>query len=162
VPFASCPINATLGTLGRKWTLPILRDIAFQPGVGFNALLRANPGLRQRTLSLRLLQLVDEGLVHKTLVVNGGRRAHYALTAKGREVWPVLAALLQFGVRNHADRVFADGQARDIDDLYPDSADLMLDHLAEYARGSPRRRNGHRLPAESEAPAKGTREPRPA
>jgi DNA-binding HxlR family transcriptional regulator len=139
VPLQACPINASLGTLGRKWTLTILRDIAFYPGTNFSSILKTNPGLRQRTLSLRLQQLVKDGLVGKRMTTNGGRRAHYDLTAKGREVWPILAGLVQFGVRNFATEVFADAKSRNIGEVFPGSAELMMGPLMEFARtaGSP-------------------------
>lgn len=53
MPLRACPIQTTLGTLGRKWTLTILRDIAFSPDASFTLIMKNNPGLRQRTLSLR-------------------------------------------------------------------------------------------------------------
>jgi DNA-binding HxlR family transcriptional regulator len=134
VPLQNCPINASLGTLGRKWTLTILRDIAFYPGTNFSSILKTNPGLLQRTLSLRLRQLIAEGLVARSPSANGARRVHYDLTEKGREIWPILAGLIQFGVRNHPTTVFADGRSRDIEDVFPGSSELMLGHLAEFAR----------------------------
>ncbi len=136
VPLANCPIATSLGTLGRKWTLVILRDIAFYSGTTFSFILKSNRGLRQRTLSLRLRQLVAEGLIDKQIPSNGGRRALYALTPRGREVWPVLAALFQYGVRLHAEQVFTDGKARNIEEVFPTSAGLMLGHLGAYARAN--------------------------
>ena len=134
VPLQACPINASLGTLGRKWTLTIIRDIAFFPGTSFSAILKTNPGLRQRTLSLRLQQLARDGLIEKRLTSNGGRRAHYDLTAKGREVWPILAGLVQFGVRNFPAQVFADAKSRNIEDVFPGNAELMIGPLTDFAR----------------------------
>jgi len=134
VPLQACPINASLGTLGRKWTLTIIRDIAFWPGTNFSSIRRNNPGLRQRTLSLRLRELADAGLIDKHPAPNGNHGGRYELTAKGREIWPVLASLVQYGVRNFPATVFADGKARDIEQVFPGSADLMLGHLAEFAR----------------------------
>lgn len=133
----SCPIAATLGTLGRKWALTILRDIAFFPDASFSLILRNNPGLRQRTLSLRLKQLAGEELVEKSPPLDGQRRRTYRLTSKGLQVWPILAALVQYGVQNHADIVFADGQPRNIEDVFPTSTTLMLGRFAS----SPLRRD---------------------
>jgi DNA-binding HxlR family transcriptional regulator len=136
VPLQSCPIAATLGTLGRKWTLTILRDIAFEPGASFTQMLRSNAGLRPRTLSLRLGQLSRDGLIQRSSPSTGRRRANYYLTEKGREVWPILAGLVQFGVRNFPERVFADGRARNIEDVFPESARLMIGPLTNFARSA--------------------------
>jgi DNA-binding HxlR family transcriptional regulator len=136
VDMANCPIGASLGVLGRKWTLTILREVAFFPGASFSRILKGNPGLRQRTLSLRLRQLAKDGIIARSPAPTTVRKPGYELTVKGRAVWPVLGALVQFGVQTLPDRVFADGQARNIVDVFPDSADLILGPLADYARGT--------------------------
>ena len=61
IMWAQCPISTTMGSLGRKWTLQVLRDVAFFPKVSFGTIRKCNPGLRQRTLSIRLRQLAAEG-----------------------------------------------------------------------------------------------------
>jgi DNA-binding HxlR family transcriptional regulator len=141
VPLEACPIATTLGTLGRKWTLTILRDIAFFPDASFSLILKNNPGLLQRTLSLRLKQLAEADFIVKDGAANGARRPTYHLSAKGLQVWPVLATLAQFGVQNHADEVFADGRPRDLEEVFPAGMGLMLGRFAS----SPPRRS--RVPA---------------
>lgn len=136
VPFDACPIATTLGTLGRKWTLTILRDVAFFPDASFSLILKNNPGLLQRTLSLRLKQLVATDFIVKTGASNGSRRPKYRLSQRGLQVWPILATLAQFGVQNYPDRVFADGRARDIEEVFPAGMDLML---GRFANSPPRR-----------------------
>ncbi len=144
VPLESCPIATTLGTLGRKWTLTILRDIAFFPDASFSLLLRNNPGLLQRTLSLRLKQLATSDFIVKTPGPNGSRRPRYRLSSKGLQVWPILATLAQFGVQNHADRVFADGRPRDLEEVFPAGMDLML---GRFASSPPRRTRASPAPS---------------
>jgi DNA-binding HxlR family transcriptional regulator len=135
VPPEHCPIATTLGTLGRKWTLTILRDVAFFPGTTFSAIRRSNPGLRQRTLSLRLKQLQAEGLIERA---NGGERTSgYRLTSKGLDVWPILAALFDYGILNHASVVFSDGRPRTLAEVYPGSSPLLTGRLGTYARTDP-------------------------
>jgi DNA-binding HxlR family transcriptional regulator len=154
VPLNACPIATTLGTLGRKWTLTILREVAFFPGSKFSAIQRANPGLRQRTLSLRLKQLQNEGLIERA--TGGERFSGYRLTAMGRDLWPILAALFDYGIQHHADVVFADGRARTLAEVYPESSVLLTGRLGAYARGElPRTANeigpSMSLPATTEA-----------
>jgi DNA-binding HxlR family transcriptional regulator len=126
VEMATCPIAASLGTLGRKWTLTILRDIAFFPDASFSLIQKNNPGLLPRTLSLRLKQLSRDGLIVRGTESESDRRPRYRLTAKGQEVWPILATLLQYGTHNHADRVFEDRRPRNIEEVFPNSLGLML------------------------------------
>jgi len=134
VPLEACPIATTLQTLGRKWTLTVLRDIAFFPKATFGLIRKRNPGLRQRTLSIRLGQLQSEDLIRKATPPGEPRRPYYELTPKGLEVWPILASLFQYGTRNHAAAVFADGRPRDLQDIYPRDAPLLLGPVAAYAR----------------------------
>ncbi|MCI4319087.1 MAG: helix-turn-helix transcriptional regulator [Thermoplasmata archaeon] len=137
VPMEACPIATTLGSLGRKWTLPILRDVAFFPKASFGFIRKRNPGLLQRTLSLRLRQLASEGLIRRVVPPEDPRHPFYALTDKGLEAWPILASLFEFGIRQHARKVFADGRPRDLLEVYPKDAELMLGPLTEFARTLP-------------------------
>jgi DNA-binding HxlR family transcriptional regulator len=139
VKWEQCPIATTLGSLGRKWTIPILRDVAFVPKVSFGWIRRHNPGLLQRTLSHRLLELSEEGLIRRVVPPDDRRHPYYELTEKGLEVWPILSSLFQYGIRQHARSVFADGRPRDLAEVYPGDAELMLGTLAAYARTIPAR-----------------------
>ena len=130
VPLQNCPIATTLGTLGRKWTLTILRDIAFFPDASFSLIQKNNPGLLPRTLSLRLKQLSADRFIVKTPGAEGGRHPTYRLSPKGLQVWPVLATLAQFGVQNFPEKVFADGRPRDLEEVFPAGMDLMLGRFA--------------------------------
>lgn len=136
VPLRACPIATTLGSLGRKWALRVLRDIAFFPRTSFAFILKGNRGLSPRTLSLRLKDLEREQLIRKVVPPEDARHPYYELTEKGLEVWPILAALFQFGIRNHAAEVFEDRQPRDLADVYPHDVPLLLGPLAEYARSA--------------------------
>ncbi|MGP8078791.1 MAG: winged helix-turn-helix transcriptional regulator [Thermoplasmata archaeon] len=149
VPLEACPIATTLGTLGRKWTLTVLRDIAFFPDASFSLILRNNPGLRPRTLSLRLKQLAGEGLVIKSPPADGTRRRSYRLSEKGLQVWPILATLAQFGVQNHPQVVFADARPRNLEEVFPTGMDVML---GRFADGSPARRGSDAARAQGNAP----------
>lgn len=136
VSLDACPIATTLGTLGRKWTLPILRDVAFFPKASFGLIRKRNPGLRQRTLSNRLRELAAEDLIRRVVPAHDDRHPYYELTSKGLEAWPILASLFQFGIRHYAGTVFADGRPRDLAEVYPHDATLMLGPLAEFARSA--------------------------
>ncbi|MFV0535694.1 MAG: winged helix-turn-helix transcriptional regulator [Cumulibacter sp.] len=86
-----CPVAVGLDLIGDRWVLLICRELAGGPR-GFNALLRALPGLASNLLSTRLRTMVADGLVARG---EGG----YRLTQEGRAVIPVLRAIARFGVR---------------------------------------------------------------
>jgi DNA-binding HxlR family transcriptional regulator len=136
VPFQSCPIAASLGCVGRKWTLNILRDIAFFPDASFSFILKNNPGLLSRTLSLRLKQLARDDLVVREATPDDPRHPTYRLTEKGQQVWPILGTLLQFGIQNYAERVFEDQRPRHLEEVFPRTSGILL---GRFASAPPRR-----------------------
>lgn len=136
VRWEHCPIAVTLGVLGRKWTLTVLRDIAFFPKASFALIRRGNRGLQPRTLSQRLAQLQREGLVRKVVPSVDPHHPYYELTERGLAVWPILAALFQFGISERPAAVFADARERNLEDVYPHDAPLLLGHLAAFARSA--------------------------
>jgi len=133
VPLASCPIRASLGILGRKWILPILRDVAFYRNVRFSDILRKNDGLTPRILSFRLHELQSEGFIKRMLRSGNRRDVFYELTAKGKDAIPILTAFTSFGMHYHADIVFNDGTPRKLSQVLPGSQRKLLRGLAEYA-----------------------------
>jgi DNA-binding HxlR family transcriptional regulator len=128
----SCPIKASLGILGRKWALLVLRDIAFFKDVRFSDILRKNPGLTPRVLSFRLKELESEGFIRR-VATDDKREVAYDLLPKGRDVIPLLAALAYFGTRHHASEVFSDGKPRPLGAMFPGAQPQLLQGLAAWA-----------------------------
>jgi len=89
------PLPENLGVLARKWTMAILRDIVSVPLPSFSQILRANPQLSHRILSLRLRQLQREGYLRRLVLEGRPRRIAYSLTAKGRETVPIVNAVTE-------------------------------------------------------------------
>ena len=82
--FADCPVSTTLGVLGKKWSLLILRDISSYKVDRFSRLLESLPGIPPKVLATRLKELQQEGLIWPV----ENRRSHpkvvrWALTEKG-------------------------------------------------------------------------------
>jgi DNA-binding HxlR family transcriptional regulator len=100
VPNTSCAIARSLGVLGERWTLLVLRD-AFD-GLRRFEQFRASLGIASDVLSARLATLVEYGVLAKVdYQEQGARRRHeYVLTDAGRELLPVLAALQEWGDRH--------------------------------------------------------------
>lgn len=116
VEFSGCPVEASLGVLGRKWALLILRNIALYRANRFNAMIRATPGLTKRILSMRLRELEGEAFIVR--VERSDRYARWALTEKGIDVLPVLLTLVQLGSKWYPDRVFRDGTPRALTEIF--------------------------------------------
>jgi len=92
------PIRESVKWLGRKWTLLILRDMAFLKLTRFGEILRNNPGLTPRVLARRLRQMQQEGLVERVVTKE---KVAYRLTSRGEDAVFILLAFLRYGIRHH-------------------------------------------------------------
>jgi DNA-binding HxlR family transcriptional regulator len=99
----NCSIARTLDLVGDKWTIPILRECFF--GISRFSDFERNLGCARNLLSSRLAGLVDAELLVRSDYQEPGRRKRdeYHLSGKGRELLPVLVALMQWGDRWVAD-----------------------------------------------------------
>ncbi len=82
---------------------------------------------------MRLRDLREEGLVERREDPANPKSVRYRLTEKGRDAIPILTALIQYGIRHHASRVFADKKSRDIGQVFPGRQSTMLGDLVPYA-----------------------------
>ncbi|GAA3670109.1 helix-turn-helix domain-containing protein [Nonomuraea antimicrobica] len=98
----NCSIERTLDIVGEKWTFLVLRE-AFT-GVRRFADMQATTGAPRQVLSARLARLVDEGLLRKEPYREPGQRQRdeYRLTEKGRDLYPLLVALMHWGDKHLA------------------------------------------------------------
>jgi DNA-binding HxlR family transcriptional regulator len=88
------PLRLTVQRLGRKWTLLLLRDLAYLKLDRFNQFLRNNPGLTPRVLARRLREMEAEGLVRRRV---SGSEVRYELTRRGEDAVFILLAFLRYG-----------------------------------------------------------------
>lgn len=126
IDFADCPVEATLGVLGRKWTILILRDIAMYKRDRFNLLLKSLSGIPSKVLATRLKQLEHEDYITKK--VEKGippKIIRWSLTEKGLDAIRIGMMVGIFGAKWHADRVFDDKRPREASEIY-DSEGMKL------------------------------------
>ncbi len=99
----NCSIERTLSVVGEKWTFLVLREVF--NGVRRFADLQAGTGAPRQVLSARLTRLVDEGMLRKVPYQEPGQRQRdeYRLTDKGRDLYPILIALMHWGDRYESD-----------------------------------------------------------
>ncbi len=94
---ATCSIARTVALIGQPWMLLVLRDL-------FNGVRRFDElaehlGVARNVLTRRLATLVEAGLVERRSYREEGQRARheYRLTPAGRDLRPVLLALMAYG-----------------------------------------------------------------
>jgi DNA-binding HxlR family transcriptional regulator len=91
----NCSVAQTLEIVGEWWTVLILRDAFF--GVNRFDQFQERLGIARNVLTDRLGRLVDHGILERTAYQAHPVRHEYRLTAKGRDLWPVLVAIRQWG-----------------------------------------------------------------
>ncbi len=89
-----CSITRPLVLLGDRWTLLVLKQ-CFAGTRRFTAL-KDEIGISRSRLVERLGRLVDHGMLSRT------SDGDYRLTDKGRDVYPILMALRDFGDKHMA------------------------------------------------------------
>jgi DNA-binding HxlR family transcriptional regulator len=91
----SCSIARTLELVGEWWTLLIVREAFF--GTRRFGEFQAHLGIAPNVLTQRLTHLVEGGIFEVTAESQSGRALDYRLTDKGRDLFPIIVALAQWG-----------------------------------------------------------------
>lgn len=95
----NCPLRLTMSLLGSKWKSCILDELrhrSLRPSELHKLLPEATP----RVLDLQLKELVEDGLVAKTIYPELPPRSEYAITELGRTLIPIIDAMIEWGNRN--------------------------------------------------------------
>ncbi|MEU7576660.1 helix-turn-helix domain-containing protein [Streptomyces sp. NPDC041068] len=101
---SDCPVARSVDAIGDWWSLLIVRD-AFDGSRRFGEFQRSL-GVAKNILSARLRALVAGGILETVPAAGGGAHNEYVLTDKGRDLFPVIVALRQWGEA----RFFAPGE----------------------------------------------------
>lgn len=88
-----CDVVDIWEILGKRWSLPILKNLSINGAVRFNALKRLLPGISSTVLSERLLELEREGLITKKIYSEIPIRVEYSLTSRTTELESILKQL---------------------------------------------------------------------
>ena len=92
----SCPVARAVRVLDGKWTMLVIRDLL--GGTRRFSELRASlAGISPKTLTDRLRDLEQHGLVERVTYAEIPPRVEYTLTMKGRTLEPVIGALADWG-----------------------------------------------------------------
>ncbi|WP_342437620.1 helix-turn-helix domain-containing protein [Paenibacillus sp. FSL L8-0436] len=97
-PGEPCPIAKTLDIIGTKWTFLIIRDLLIEGTMRFSDLLKSLEGISPKTLSLRLRELENHGILERTVYPEVPPRVEYTLTAKGEQLEGIFIELKRYGL----------------------------------------------------------------
>lgn len=95
-----CSVAQCLEVVGEWWTLLILRD-AFVGVTRFDEF-QERLGISRNVLGQRLASLVEHGVLAKAAYCEHPPRYDYRLTDKGRDLWPVITTMRQWGDKHAA------------------------------------------------------------
>lgn len=92
-----CRIERSLDLIGTRSAMLVIREL-FYGGTKFDELARRT-GLSEAVVAGRLKQLHSDGIVERRPYQEEGKRTRdeYVLTERGRELFPIVVALMQWG-----------------------------------------------------------------
>lgn len=93
----NCSIANALELIGEWWTILILREAFF--GTCRFEDFQQHLGIARNILTARLRKLCDNGVLQRVPIKEGAKRHEYKLTPMGRDLYPTLIALTQWGDR---------------------------------------------------------------
>lgn len=96
-----CSVAQSLEQIGEWWTLLIIRDALL--GVRRFEDFQSRLGIARNVLATRLDTLVAHDILRRRLYQERPPRYEYVLTEKGRDLWPVMTAIRQWGDRWNLD-----------------------------------------------------------
>lgn len=97
IDLLNCSVANALDLIGEGWTILILRE-AFFGSRRFEDF-QKHLGIARNILTVRLKKLCDNGILERKPVKEGAKRHEYRLTPMGRDLYPTLIALTQWGDR---------------------------------------------------------------
>ena len=92
-----CSVAQCLEVVGEWWSLLIIRDVFL--GVTRFDEMQERLGISRNVLNQRLARLVSAGVLVRVPYSEHPPRFDYRLTDKGRDLWPVITAMRQWGDR---------------------------------------------------------------
>ena len=90
-----CSVAQCLEVVGEWWSLLIVRDAIL--GVTRFDEFQRSLGISRNVLVQRLARLVDMEVLEKVPYSTRPPRSEYRLTERGRDLWPVITAMRQWG-----------------------------------------------------------------
>lgn len=95
-PLPDCPVEITMGLIGEKWKVLIVRDL-LTGTKRFGELKKSVTGITQKVLTNNLRQMEASGLVKRKVYAEVPPRVEYSLTETGFSLKPILDSMVEWG-----------------------------------------------------------------
>lgn len=94
----NCPVEATVDVAGGKWKPIIIFHLLNGP-LRFGQLRKMIGDPSQRSLTMQLRQLEEDGIINREVFAEVPPRVEYSLTEFGKTLGPVLRAMNEWGAK---------------------------------------------------------------
>jgi DNA-binding HxlR family transcriptional regulator len=84
----------------------------------FSEFIDSIEGISTKTLSIRLKEMEESGLINRVVVSSRPVQTEYTVTGKGKMIEPILELLAEFSMRSEPKVIFKDGKHRDLEELF--------------------------------------------
>ena len=101
-----CPVFNTFNIIGKKFSLLILRNMIYDKHRRFNEFLNSIEEINPKTLSIRLKEMENDGIIKRQVYNETPVRIEYCLTQKGKELQPILEQMALFSVKYCREQIF--------------------------------------------------------
>ena len=94
-----CPLSEALAMLSGKWKMRILCGLIADGTLRYSEIQKRVSGITPAVLSSSLKELETDGLITRNYYSEIPVRVEYALTVRGKELWPILHSLAHWSLR---------------------------------------------------------------
>ena len=113
-----CPIDNSLKIFGQKFALHILRNMLLLKQNKFSQFLKSIEGINTKTLSIRLKELEEFGIIERKVTHTRPPEVEYLLTEKGKALDSIISKIGEFSMTFEAKTIFKDKKPKTVKQLY--------------------------------------------
>ena len=111
-------MDHTFEIIKKKYVFQIFREMYFAKQTRFSQFLESIDGINTKTLSLRLKEMKQSGLIHKKTLDNSSSKMEYHISKKGLDLLPILEQMAAFSVKHEKNEVFGDKESSSFKDAF--------------------------------------------
>ncbi|MEM6726348.1 MAG: helix-turn-helix domain-containing protein [Bacteroidota bacterium] len=100
---SDCPVSYALDFFGDKWSLLIIRDLAFEQKRFYKEFKNSKEQIATNILSDRLKKLETNGIIRSEVYPKNKSQKVYSLTQKGKALIPVLLEMMVWSFEHQND-----------------------------------------------------------
>ena len=97
-----CPLRLTMSLIESKWKSCILDELRSGEPLRPSEIHKRLPEAAPRVLDIQLKEMVEDGLVEKTIFPELPPRSEYHITALGQSLIPIIDLMLNWGEQHMA------------------------------------------------------------